>query len=178
MRLMNWMWSIALYAAAINIASAMPITWTDTIDFNPDRYIASNSWASYTHDIRDNGYTPLVDSILGYSLYVNLYDNADQALDVALIDVPGVLGDKVFFDLSGEEYGGWSLAGHAELAITGLYDVTVSSKQGDFYLGSSVLTVRGEKAHTVPEPDSLALLAAVLLAAGAASLWRTKRHTG
>jgi len=28
----------------------------------------------------------------------------------------------VFFELSGAEYGGWSLAGQAQLAFTGLYD--------------------------------------------------------
>ena len=178
MGLIKWMVSAALGAGAIGVAGATPITWVDTIDFSPDRYVASNSWASYTHDIRDEGYVPLVDSILGYSLNVNLYDDADQALDVALLDVPGLLGDTVFFELSGEEYGGWSLAGHAQLALTGLYDVTVSSKYGDFYLGSSTLTVRGDKARSVPEPGPLALVAAVLLAVGGASLWKPKRQAG
>ena len=146
------------------------------IDFNPDRYIAPNSPASYTHDIRDDGYRPLLDSIVGYSLNVNLYDDADQQLEVAVLDVPGLLGDKVFFDLSGEEYGGWSLAGFTQLAITGLYDVTVSSKQGDFYLGSSTFTVRGDTARSVPEPDSLTLLALVSLVAGGVSLWNSRRY--
>ena len=107
---------------------------------------------------------------------VNLYDYGDQALDEVLLDVPDVLGDKVFFDLSGEEYGGWSLAGFTQLAITGLYDVTVSSKQGDFYLGSSTFTVRGDTARTVPEPDSLTLLALVSLVAGGVSLWNSRRY--
>jgi hypothetical protein len=175
-KLSKWILSVALSAGVSGIASATPITWTDTISFDPDRYIAPNSPASYTHDIRDDGYRPLIDSVVGYSLNVNLYDDADQQLDVAMLDVPGLLGDKVFFDLSGEEYGGWSLAGFAQLAITGLYDVTVSSKQGDFYLGSSTFTVRGDTARSVPEPDSLTLLALVVLAAGATSLWKSKRQ--
>jgi hypothetical protein len=178
MKLIKWMLSVALCAGASSIASATSITWTDTIDFSPDRYIVPNSPASYTHDIRDDGYRPLIDSIDGYSLSVNLYDNGDQALEVALLDVPGLLGDRVFFDLSGEEYGGWSLAGFAQLAITGLYDVTMSSKQGNFFLGSSTLTVRGDKRQSVPEPGSLALVAAVLLAVGAASRWKSKRQPG
>ena len=89
MKLSKWVVSVALCAGMSGIASATPITWTDMIDFNPDRYIAPNSPASYTHDIRDDGYRPLLDSIVSYSLNVNLYDDADQQLDVAVLDVPG-----------------------------------------------------------------------------------------
>jgi hypothetical protein len=153
-------------------ANATPITWVDSIDFNPDRYIAPYTSTSYTHDIRDNGFTPLVDLIYGYSLNVNLHDDADTGLEVALVNVAGVTGDRVYFDLSGSEFGGWSLAGYAQLALTGLYDVTISSLYGDFFLDGSTLTVRGDE-RSVPEPGALGLLALALLGIAFAS--RRKR---
>jgi hypothetical protein len=166
------MFAGAIALCSVTVANATPISWVDTIDFNPDRYIAPNSSVSYNHDILDNGYTPLVDSIYGYSLSVNLYDDGDNGLEVALVNVPGVGGDKVYFDLSGSEFGGWSLAGYGQLALTGLYDVTISSLWGDFFLGSSTLTVRGDE-RSVPEPGALGLLALAMLGMVAAS--RRKR---
>lgn len=157
----------ALLAGSFS-AHAVPVTWVDTIDFTPDRYIAPNSSYSYTHNILDNGYNPGVDYIYGYSLSVNLYDDGDRDLDVALIDVPGLLGDTVFFNLSGVEYGGWSLEGLAQLTFTGTYGVTITSLIGDFFLGSSTLTVRGEEnSRSVPEPGTLGLLGLGLLGVGA-----------
>ena len=161
------------FAGAMSIANATPITWVDAIDFTPDRYIAPHASSSYTHDIRDDGYSPLSDWVVGYSLSVDLYDDGDKALEVALIDSPGLAGDKIFFDLAGQELGGWSLAGFAQLELSGLYDVTISSLDGDFFLGSSTLTVRGDRPRTVPEPGSLALVGLALAAAALAS--RRKR---
>jgi hypothetical protein len=151
-------------ACSISVAHATPMTWVDTIEL--DRYIMPFSSTDYTHDIRDEGYTPLVDSISSYSLTVNLYDDGDDKLEVALIDAPGLLGDRIFFDLSGEEFGGWSLVGYTQLALTGLYDVTVSSWYGDFFLADSTLTVRGDEhsgQRSVPEPGALGLLGLALL---------------
>jgi len=50
--------------------------------------------------------------------------------------------------------------------------VAISSLLGDFYLGSSTLTVQG---HSVPEPGTLALFGAALLGFG---LIRRKRVSG
>ena len=135
----------AVLMAGSMAAHATPVTWVDSIDFTPDRYIAPYSSYSYSHNILDNGYTPLVDSIYNYSLNVNLLDDGDRSLDVALINVPGLLGDTIFFNLSGAEYGGWSLEGQTQLSRTGVYGVTINSLIGDFFLGSSTLTVRGEE---------------------------------
>jgi len=63
-------------------------------------------------------------------------------------------GDRVFFDLSGEEYGGWSLAGFAQLATSGLYDVTVVVEARRLHSGGSRLTVRGDRAQSMPEPGA------------------------
>ena len=92
-----------------------------------------------------------------------------------MISALGVLGDQVFFDLSGTEYGGWSLLGFAQLSLTGLYDVTISSLSGDFYLGSSTLTVRGQdRGVSVAEPSTLALFGLGLL--GFAALARRRKN--
>lgn len=157
-----------LLLASMATAHALPVTWVDTIDFTPDRYVAPFASYGYTHNIVDNGYTPFVDGIYGYSLNVNLYDDNDRAMDVALVDVPGILGDTLFFNLSGREYGGWSLIGQAQLILTGYYDVRITSLAGDFFLGSSTLTVRGEEnSRSVPEPATLGLLGLGLLGVGA-----------
>jgi hypothetical protein len=150
-------------------AHATPVTWVDSIDFTPDRYIAPYSSYSYSHNILDNGYNPGVDSIYNYALNVNLYDDNDRGLDVALINVPGLIGDTLFFSLSGSEYGGWSLEGQTQLTQTGTYGVTITSLIGDFFLGSSTLTVRGEEngSRSVPEPGTLGLLGLGLLGVGA-----------
>ena len=163
----------AIAAFSISVANATPVTWVDTIDFYPDRYIQPFSSSSYKHDIRDEGYTPLIDSISDYSLTVNLRDDGDSGLEVALIDATGLLGDRIFFDLSGEEFGGWSLVGYTQLALTGLYNVTVSSLYGDFFLAGSTLTVRGDERsveRSVPEPGALGLLGLALLSLTVASI--------
>jgi hypothetical protein len=161
----------AIGACSIAVAHATPTTWVDNIDFNPDRYITTKTSFSYSHDIRDDGFTPLGDLIYDYSLTVDLYDDGDRELEVALIDSIGVLGDTIFFQLSGQEFGGWSLAGYTQLALTGLYDVTVSALSGDFFLGSSTLVVRGDDRQSVPEPGTVGMLA--LAAIGA--VWASRR---
>src|SRR5690606_36142754 len=108
------------FAAAAN---AVPYTWVDDIDFTPDRYITPGSPAGYTHSILDDGFNPLIDLVYDYELRIDLFDDNDDPwyapLEIAVISQPGVIGDTIYFDLSGTEFGGWSLAGHALLALTG-----------------------------------------------------------
>jgi hypothetical protein len=159
--------AVALLAVGFSTAaSANNVTWTDSINFNPDVYIGPGSSYTYTHDITDNGFNPWSDILFGYSLSLNLYDDSSSRSDgneSAFVDMPGLLGDETFFNLSGSEFGGWSLIGHLILQVTGTLTVTVDSLWGDFYLGGSVLTAYGESKHAVPEPDALGLLGLALV---------------
>jgi len=164
----KFIWAAVLAMSGAVSVQATPVTWVDTIDVTPDRYISTDASFSYVHNILDDGYTPSIDAIYGYSLSVNLFDDNKEGLEVALVDVPGLLGDRVFFNLSGAEYGGWSLAGQTQLNETGAYAVTITSLIGGFFIGSSTLTVRGEdNGHSVPEPGTLSLLGLGLLGVGA-----------
>lgn len=151
-------------------ASAVPMTWTDYYNFVPDRLVTERSPVYYTHDIRDaNGGTPGfvagVDQVDFYTLTLNLFDDGDWLPEVAYIDQPGALGDVVDFNLSGTENGGWSLFGQWQLQSEGVLSVAILSLFGDFYIGDSTLTVHGDS-RSVPEPGTLALLGAGLLALG------------
>jgi hypothetical protein len=162
--------ALAILGAGCTVgANASPGTWTDYSNFTPDRLVSVFSPVTYTHDIRDGagGFVVGTDSVDSYSLSLNLYDNNQKDFEIAILDQPGILGDRAFFDLSGTQYGDWSLQGVLMLEDTGRLTVTISSWFGDFFLGDSTLTVKGDKGSTrVPEPGTLALFGAALLGFG------------
>ena len=169
----KWVASLAILGGSLaGVANATPVTWTDFHDFDPDRYVTILSPVPYVHDITGAGFNPGVDQIDSYSLTFNLYDDNDRASEVAIFSQPGDLLSAQFFDLSGSEStNNWTLSGVWQLETTGRLLVAISSGSlfGDFYLGSSTLTVKG---HSVPEPGTLALFGAALLGFG---LIRRKR---
>ena len=166
----KWVASLAVLGGSLGgVANAGPMTWTDYYNFTPDRLVTILSPVIYTHNIADSGFIPGVSQVDSYSLSFNLYDDQDRASEIALFSQPGDLFSDIFFNLSGSEGGGWSFAGVWQLEHTGRLTVAISSLLGDFYLGSSTLTVKG---HSVPEPGTLALFGAALLGFG---LIRRKR---
>jgi hypothetical protein len=171
----KWIASLAVLGASLGgVANAGPVTWTDFHNFTPDRLVTILSPVIYTHDITTDGFKPGVDSIDSYSLSFDLYDDKDRAGEIALFSQPGDLFSNQYFNLSGTEGAGWTMAGVWFLEGSGRLTVAISSATllGDFYLGSSTLTVKG---HSVPEPGTLALFGAALLGFG---LIRRKRING
>jgi hypothetical protein len=172
----KWIASLAVLGGSLGgVANAGPVTWTDFHNFTPDRLVTIISPVIYSHDITGDGFNPGVDQIDSYSLTFNLYDDQDRAAEVAIFSQPGDLLSAKFFDLSGSEWtNNWTFSGVWQLESSGHLTVAISSGSlfGDFYLGSSTLTVKG---HSVPEPGTLALFGAALLGFG---LIRRKRITG
>jgi hypothetical protein len=173
-------WTAMLAIAGISLAGAAnagPMTWTDTRTEN--QLVTLFTPALFTHDITDgaNGFNTATDDVYSYGLTFNLFDDQDRsgehAVFTTVLDfVSGnfVLGE--WFNLGGTETGAASVGGRIQLETTGRLSVIIASLGGDFYLGSSTLTVKGVRNSSVPEPGTLALFGAALLGFG---LVRRKR---
>jgi len=167
----NWTAAAALIGLGVSSmanADAIPMTWLDTVDFNPDRLVTVNSPVIYNHTLEN--FLPGTDSVDSYSLRFDLYDDKDCEIEAALFSQPGRLLDSIWFNLTGSENGGWTMAGVWQLETSGRLTIAISSLIGDFYLGGSTLEVKGSR--NVPEPDTVALFGAGLLLFG---LLRRKR---
>lgn len=148
-------------------ADFIPATWTDHANVGGGIYIDSGDSHTYVHDLNDDGFRPNTDLIDSFLLSIDLADESDHwydSLELAIVDLPGILGDDLIwswdFDANGDEYGGWSVAGLLQLNELGTLTVTVSSLFGDFNLVGSTLTAHGlsNVDANVPEPGALGLL--------------------
>lgn len=168
--------SVLIGAALMLVAGsawAIPTTWTDTIDFNPDVKIPPTYF--YTHNIVDNGFKSFFmggnDTISSYVLSVALYDDdrgasyrfcsdtwkfPDGSEAARILTTGGVYSYN--FTLTSNEYAG-NILGRFDLWADGKLGVFVSALYGDFYLASSELIARGDNGTTaVPEPGTMVLL--------------------
>ncbi|MEL7504412.1 MAG: PEP-CTERM sorting domain-containing protein [Cyanobacteria bacterium J06554_6] len=171
---------VALTAGSAQAASFRPTTWTDEVSGIHEKLNRGDSY-SYTHDITDNGFDGFPhDIVLGYELGVKLEDDSSSRFDLfelASIDLPGFIGDRVYEVNAGTYFGGVSLAAVVQLNLAGQLDVTIKSLAGDFKVVSSHLTAYGkEKVKDVPEPTSLLGLA-LLGTVGAGSALKRKQTT-
>lgn len=175
---MNLKKKLAATAALLAIslsgtAYAVPAVWTDTVTFTPAKHISWLENERYEHTL--DGFNVGTDTVTSYSIAFDIFDDSDKRDFVksewALVS-SGDWADALFFTVSGLEFGGWNIFGRLELNQTGSLTVDVKSLLGDFYLGGSTLTARGDKKNAVPEPTTLALFGAALLGFG---LTRRKR---
>lgn len=156
-------------------AWAIPTTWTDTIDFNPDIKIPPTYF--YAHDISTEGFSSFFmggnDTITSYILTVSLYDdnmgtiynfcsNTFQLPDgpeQARIWTTGGVTSYDFSLSSTDVTMTGNLLGRLDLWADGRLGVLVSATFGDFYLASSQLTAYGDNGSApVPEPGTMVLL--------------------
>jgi hypothetical protein len=159
---------LAALLVAAPVFSHAYTTWEDTIDFNPNPWITTSKSYTFTHDLTNNGansFDPTTDLIKTYSLEIKVFDNKKD-FDVVIIDQPGFWGDATTLIWKSDSIKtGYSYEGLLSLNNDGKLKVTISSFLfGDFYLDKSYLKAKGEENVTaVPEPSSVALLAAGLL---------------
>ncbi len=94
------------------VAGAIPMTWTDMIDWKPDKYINHNKSYHYYHDISDDGFGGFGsgDWVTHYSLTVDLYDDGDGGKEKAYVDVLGFGAGGYNFSYTSKTYG-WSFFG-------------------------------------------------------------------
>lgn len=149
-------------------AAYIPASWTDNANIGGPQAIHHGDTYTYTHNLNDNGFRPLVDVIKDFTLSIDL--GGGGFLDTALISLPDTwwAGDlRLDFGASGNEYGGWSILGLLNLNALGTLTVSVTSVWGDFTLLSSTLNATGKSwsdgATSVPEPGALGLLGVGLL---------------
>lgn len=164
-----------LVAAPIFAHAYTETTWTATDPATPVQVTTSTPY-QYTFNLVDEGFTPGTDLVTAYDLSIHLFDDKLDTFftlpipNVATLDQPGLTGDDAELFFKSGDLGGFSLAGNASLNNTGLLSITVSSLLGSFYIDSSKLTAYGVADYkssgaysSVPEPSSVALLAAGLL---------------
>jgi hypothetical protein len=173
---MKWTAAAILAAGLCGTANATPMDWTSTVNF-PEPVLLSGvlDTQDFTHTLQ--GFNVGTDTVSSYTLAFDLYDDENDSfwdtVEAAIFSQPGYLIDTVWFNLSGNETAGWSLAGRAELNSSGSLQVSITSLFGDFYLGGSTLNAHGDR-NSVPEPGTLALFGVALIGFG---LMRRKRQT-
>ncbi len=162
------------FSAGIANAAYVPATWTDSEAGGI--YIGAHGSYTYTHDITTAGFNAATDLVSGFSLSINLYDDAhDSWLDqfeLAFVDLPSdglldaLLHDGLVFSFGNNAFQGWSWGGLAQLNSFGTLTVTIESWAGDFLFGGSNLTAYGlaqTGSTSVPEPATLGLMGLGLL---------------
>jgi hypothetical protein len=162
----------ALGLSATANAAYVSATWTDPYDVGTGVLLQQGGDPyTYWHDITFDGFNPEQDLVTHFTLAISLFDDPDdlkwEIFELALVDVPGLLADRVI-GLGTTTFIGTSLVALAELNETGALFVSISALLGDFYFGGSKLVAYGlakalPPATEVPEPATLGIFGLGLL---------------
>jgi hypothetical protein len=159
--------TLKLFLSVISLVTlpttALATVWQHELDPLVDVKIPSAY--TFTHDLTLSGFTPGFDTITGFTLKVNVRDDDSDSrflpFEFAFLNIPGLLGDVIQYNVSTPLVSGGSLLALIELNSIGQLTATLSPwlGVGDFYYTSSVLEATGnEGQRSVPEPTPLALL--------------------
>lgn len=159
-------------------AAYVPATWSDNVAGST--YVSNGGSHSYSHDLTGAGFNVGSDLVTDFVLSIDLFDDKRDGwfeLEAAIVDIPGIIGDKLVFNFGNDAYTGWSVAGLLELNAFGTLSVTITSLFGDFVFGGSDLVANGyAKTTSVPEPSTLALLGLGLLGVAAGARRKAARQ--
>jgi len=165
---MKIQWIKKIAAATLLLVSSVSFAGVITDVVNVDQKLNFLDSVTWTHSILDKGF--VLGSAQSADITIQLKDDSSSWLDgfeLATI----VIGVIDFEDgaLAYNPVSSWSdslgITSIGLLNSLGQLDVTVTSILGDFWIGSSTLTV---KTSSVPEPGSLLLLSLGLLGLGLA----------
>jgi hypothetical protein len=164
----------ALVAAGLASASltalAGPIT--DIVNPSPDITVSTTSPAAYTHDITDNGYDPILQTITSALLTIHLTDEGGSEAFTFVISSGGTLqqsgGTNV--DGNGDSFPIALVASLPDLIADGKLNVSITSQSGSFQFADSTLTAQvvNRPPAALPEPGTLALASLAIGGLGSA----------
>lgn len=175
-KLLGLLIGVLMVFGVVGGASAVPTSWEDSFDFNPDERISVlNGGHSFFLDLGNDGYQDGME-IFDYTLSIVVYDDNSGWWETDFETVVlSTLGGATSADVAlGSVEQGWGLLGEADIEDDGTLNVWVTSAWGDFLLDSASITASGDDGTApVPEPATVLLFGIGLL--GIAGVSRKKK---